>query len=178
MSENDLLTFWTQFLRLDGFRVVHVDTDRPCDPVRLTLLPTTDVALCPHCHRSCDTIHRRSQSDRVKDLPLGSQPVELLIRTYQFSCPRCDHFFTPASPAFAPGAHATERFLERAARLIRFSDVANAATFLDVPEKTLERWYYDYVERRRQEPPTPLQPIRQLGIDELAVKKKPASMSP
>lgn len=67
----------------------------------------------------------------------------------------------------APGAHATERFLEQAARLIRFSDIANAAAFLGVPEKTLERWYYDYVERHRQAPPTPGGPIQQLGIDEL-----------
>ena len=54
--------------------------------------------------------------------------------------------------SLAPGAHATERFLEQAARLIRFSDIANAAAFLGVPEKTLERWYYDHVERHRQAP--------------------------
>src|SRR3954451_19936568 len=103
MSENDLLTFWTQFLRLNGFRVVHVCTDRPSDPVRLTVIPTTDVALCPQCHRPCDTIHRRSQSDPVNDLPLGPNPVELIIRTYQFSCPHCNSFFTPPSSVFAPG---------------------------------------------------------------------------
>src|SRR5438105_9262260 len=116
MGANDLLTFWTEFLRLDGFRVVHVSRAGPTDPVCLTVVPLTDVALCPHCQRPCDTIHRRSQSDGVKDLPLGPQAVELLIRTYQFSCPHCNHFFTPPSPVFAPGAHATERFLEPAAR--------------------------------------------------------------
>ena len=51
--------------------------------------------------------------------------------------------------------------------MIRFSDIANAAAFFGVPEKTLERWYYDYVERQRQAPPTARQPIQQLGIDEL-----------
>lgn len=178
MTENDLLSFWTNFLRLDGFRVVHVSTDRPTDPVRLTVIPTTSVALCPHCQRPCDTIHRRYQAEPVKDLPLGTKPVELMVRTYQFSCPHCDHFFTPTAPAFAHGAHATERFLEQAARLIRFSDIANAAAFLGVPEKTLEKWYYDYVERRQQTPVATLQPIRQLGIDELALKKKLVSTSP
>jgi transposase len=178
MHGNDRLTFWTEFLRLEGFRVVHVCADRPADPVRLTVIPTTEVALCPHCQRPCDTIHRRSQSDGVKDLPLGPQAVELLIRTYQFACPHCNHFFTPASPVFAPGAHATERFLEQAARLIRCSDIANAAAFLGVAEKTLEKWYYDYVQRRQQATAAPVQPIRQLGLDELALKKKPASTSP
>jgi transposase len=51
--------------------------------------------------------------------------------------------------------------------LIRFSDLANAAAFFRVPEKTLERWYYDYVERQRQAPPLTARPIKQLGIDEL-----------
>jgi transposase len=178
MTENDLLTFWTNFLRLDGFRVVHVRTDRPTDPVRLTVIPTTVVALCPHCQRPCDTIQRRYQSEPVKDLPLGPKAVELIVRTYQFSCPHCDHYFTPPAPAIAHGAHATERFLEHAARLIRFSDIANAAAFLDVPQKTLEKWYYDYVERQRQAPSVAPQTIRQLGIDELALKKKPVSTLP
>src|SRR4051812_2161630 len=82
MNENALLTWWTNFLHLDGFRVVHVSTDRPTDPVRLTVLPTADVALCPHCQRPCDSIHRRYQSEPVKDLPLGTRPVELIVRTY------------------------------------------------------------------------------------------------
>ena len=65
---------------------------------------------------------------------MGPQRVELIVRTSQYSCPRCKSFFTPPASVIAPGAHATERFLEQAARLIRFSDVANAATFLGVPE--------------------------------------------
>lgn len=167
MTENEQLDFWTQLLRLDGFRVAHVRQDTPTDPVRLTVIPTSPLALCPHCHRACDTVHRRWESDPVRDLPLGPQPVELIVRTYQYTCPHCNRFFTPAVSALAPGAHATERFLEQAARLIRFSDIANAAAFLGVPEKTLEKWYYDYVQRQRQALPTPRGPIQQLGIDEL-----------
>jgi len=167
MTANEQLNFWTRLLRLDGFRVAHVRQDTPTDPVRLTIVPNTPLGYCPHCHRACDTIHRRWESDPVRDLPLGPQPVELVVRSYQFMCPHCNHFFTPAVPVLAPGAHATERFLEQAARLIRFSDIANAAAFLGVPEKTLEKWYYDYVERQRQALPTPSGPIRQLGIDEL-----------
>jgi transposase len=178
MTEHDQLDFWTQLLRLDGFRVVHLRQDTPADPVRLTVLPTTPLGVCPHCHRACDTVHRRCDSGPVKDLSVGPQAVELILRTYQFACPHCHHFFTPPSAAFVQGAHATERFLEQAARLIRFSDIANAAAFLGVPEKTLEKWYYDYVERQRQAPAAALQPIAQLGIDELTLKKKPASSWP
>jgi transposase len=176
MSAGDPLDFWTEILRLDGFRVAHVRHDTPTDPVRLTLVPTLPLGLCPHCQRATDTIHRRHDSEPVKDLPIGPQAVELVIRTYQFACPHCERFFTPAASAFAPTAHATERFLAQAARLIRCSDIANAAAFLGVPEKTLEKWYYDYVERQRQQPAS-LQPIRQIGIDELRLKKKASGMS-
>src|ERR1700681_3163178 len=167
MSENDQLDFWTQLLHLDGFRVVHVRKDTPQDPVRLTLVPTTPLGICPQCHRAGDTINRRWDADPVHDLPVGPQAVELIIRTYQFACPHCGHYFTPTSAIWARGAHATERFLEQAARLIRFSDIANAAAFVGVPEKTLEHWYYDYVERQRQAPTTAARPIKQIGIDEL-----------
>jgi transposase len=167
MNRQDQLQFWTQLLHLDGFQVVHLRQDTPADPIRLTFIPTIPLGVCPQCHHCCDSIHRRSESGPVRDLPFGPQTVELVIRTYQYCCPDCHRFFTPSSTVFAPGAHATERFLEQAARLIRFSDLANAAGFFGVPEKSLERWYYDYVQRQRQAAPTAAQPIRQIGIDEL-----------
>ena len=168
MSEKDQLEFWTQLLNLKEFQVVHIHHDTPTDPVRLTVIPRNHLGLCPACHSPSDAIQRRSESEPIRDLPFGPQSIQLIIRVYQFACPQCGHFFTPRSTEFAPGAHATERFLEQAARLIRFSDVANAAAFFSVPEKNLERWYYDYVERQRQAPGAVAQPIRQLGIDELS----------
>lgn len=167
MTEADQLDFWTQLLRLPGFRVAHLRQDTPADPVRLTLLPNLPLGLCPHCQRACDTIHRRWESHPVRDLAAGPHPVELIIRTYQFACPHCGHYFTPTPTFWVSGAHATERFLEQAARLIRFSDIANAAAYLGVPEKTLEKWYYDYVERQRRGPTPPSGPVTHLGIDEL-----------
>jgi hypothetical protein len=61
--------------------VVHVRRDTPADPVRLTITPAHPVGVCPACHRSCATVHRRSESDPVRDLPFGPQAVELVIRT-------------------------------------------------------------------------------------------------
>jgi transposase len=150
--------------------VAHVRRETPADPVRLTVIRTLPLGLCPKCQRASDLIHRHHDSKPIKDLSVGPQAVELILRTYQFACRHCGGFFTPALPTFASGAHATERFLTQAARLIRCSDIANAAAFLGVPEKTLEKWYYDYVERQRQQP-LAVQPIRQLGIDELRLKK-------
>jgi transposase len=176
MSEQASLNLWTKQVRLEGYKVVSERRDAPSDPVRLTLVATCEVALCPDCSRPCDSVHRRSDSDPIRDLPHGVQAVELVIRSCQFRCEHCQRFFTPACPHVAPGAHATERFLEQAARLIRMADVANAAAFLGVPEKTLSRWYYDHVQRQLDRPQAEAaKPIRSLGIDELSLKKSTGS---
>jgi transposase len=171
MSEQERLAFWTKALNLPEFRVVHEGRDTPSDPVRFTVVPRQEVGVCPGCGHACDSVHRRCDSSPIKDLSLSEQPVDLIFRTPQFHCERCDIFFTPSYAAFAPGAHATERFLTQAARLIRFSDIANAAAFFGVAENTLTRWYYDYVERQQKTPPANLKPIKSIGIDELSLKK-------
>jgi hypothetical protein len=61
--------------------------------------------------------------------------------------------------------------------LIRISDIANAAAFLGVPERSLQNCYYDFVERQQACPTVPLQPIKSLGIDELSLKKSTDSLS-
>ena len=176
MSVQASLDLWTKQVRLEGYKVVSERRDTPSDPVRLTLVATCLVALCPHCSRPTDCVHRRTDSGPVRDLPHGVQSVELIVRSAQFRCGRCERFFTPACPHVAPGAHATERFLEQAAKLIRFADVANAAAFLGVPEKTLSRWYYDYVQRRLDRPEAEKAlPVKSLGIDELSLKKSTGS---
>jgi transposase len=176
MSVQASLDRWTEQVRLLGYKVISERRDTPSDPVRLTLAAAREIALCPHCSRPSDCVHRRTDSDPIRDLPHGPQAVELVIRSVQFRCERCERFFTPDCPHVAPGAHATERFLEQAARLIRFADVANAAAFLGVPEKTLSRWYYDHVQRQLDKPPgEPAGPIKSLGIDELSMKKSTGS---
>jgi transposase len=178
MSTMQRLAAWTLALNLPGFRVVHESRLTPAEPVRFTLLPTQEVALCPHCGHACVTVHRRHLTTPIKDLPLGEQAIELILSTPQFACERCQRFFTPTYAAIAPGAHATERFLAQVARLLDFSDLAHVATLYGVPERTLARWYYDYLQRQQQQPSAaPLQPITSLGIDELSQKKDTASLS-
>jgi transposase len=176
MTEQDHLAFWTKALNLPGFQVVHERRETPSDPLTLTVVPTMPLGLCSGCCRATDCIHRTLDSRPIKDLSIGPQAVELIVRTYQFHCERCDRYFSPRHPALAEGAHATERFLEQAAKLIRFSDIANAAAFLGVPEKNLERWYYDYVERTTRKSAATFKPIKSLGIDELSQKKSTGSL--
>jgi transposase len=160
----------TSLLALDEFEVVESTWDRREKLRRFTLVPKTTVGLCPHCHGVTD--ERHVCHDRViVDLPMGGYRVELVVRLWQFHCSDCDKFFTPRFAALAEGAHATERLLERLAELASRSDVATAARFFGIPEKTAEGWYYQYLERKRKEPAPHLQPVRSLGIDELSLKK-------
>jgi len=83
MTEQDRLAFWTKALNLPGFQVVHERRDAPSDPLRLTVAPTLPLGLCLACRRASDDIHRTHESAAVKDLPLGPQALELVVRTYQ-----------------------------------------------------------------------------------------------
>jgi transposase len=167
--ESELATL-TGLLDLDGFEVVEAAHDRGKKIRRLTVVATDAAGLCPHC--GAVTGERHACHDReVVDLPLGGCKTQLVVRGWQFRCEGCGKFFTPRRPALAEGAHATERFLERLAELASHGDVSAAARFFALPEKTAERWYYDHLERLRQEPPKDLQPVRSLGIDELSLKK-------
>lgn len=165
----------TSLLGLDEFEVVESASDRREKVRRFTLVPKTAVGCCPHCHGLTD--ERHVCHDRmVSDLPMGGHRVELVVRLWQFHCPACGKFFTPRFAALAEGAHATERLLERLAELAGHGDVATAARFFGIAEKTAEGWYYQYLERRQKQPSAPhLQPVRSLGIDELSLKKGTAN---
>src|SRR5712671_1392139 len=128
--------FWTQLLALPDYEVVFCQTESDLHRYSITLAPTQRLGVCPHCGHVCDTVHQTRTRERIKDLSIGPEAVELTVRVLQFECV-CGQHFTPPIPFLAEGAHATERFLQRAAQLIRTSDVANAAAFLGVPERTL-----------------------------------------
>lgn len=173
------LKFWTELFQLPDFEVAHVYEDSDRKRLFVTVIPKHSVGVCPHCARACDDVKQRRTREGIQDLPIGCNAVELKVRVDQFECRFCERCFTPALAFLAEGCHATERFLERAAQLIRQSDVQNAARFLGVAEKTLEDWYYNYVERQQnQAASSPLKPIRRLGIDELSLKKSSDSSSP
>jgi transposase len=159
-------------LDLEEFEVVQVNAGRGKRVRTLTLVPRMGIGVCPHCHGACDERHM-CRDRNVRDLPMGGWQTELVVRLWQFHCRACDRFFTPRYAALAEGAHATERLLERLGELIVHSDVAAAATFFGIPEKTAEAWYYQHRQRKEHddEPRTGLKPIESMGIDELSLKK-------
>lgn len=172
------LEFWTRLLRLPGFVVVHSQEESQPPRYCFTVAAEQRIGVCPHCNKASEEVHQTRTREQIVDLPISGYAVELKLRVCQFQCERCAVAFTPDVPFLAEGAHATERFLARAAQLIRSSEVANVAKFYGLPEQTLARWYYDYVERRRVASSEPLKPIKRIGIDELSLKKNIGSSSP
>ena len=165
---------WTVALNLEGCEVVEAEVDDPQRQVRRTVVPPWPVAVCPHCGVVSTRVHQTRALEGVHDLPLADRAVRLTVRVPQFWCGPCGRAFTPKLAQVAEGAHATERFLARAAELIRFGDITQAAAVLRVPPSSLERWYYAWVERQEQ---GVAQPITSLGIDELSLKKSTGSSS-
>jgi transposase len=174
----EFFKFWTALLHLLNYEVAHVYEDTQRKRLFITVIPLHRVGVCPHCERASGDVKQRRTREGIQDLPIGDNAVELKVRVDQFQCEYCEQCFTPPIPFLAEGAHATERFMERAAQLIRKSDISNAAQFLGVPERTLGNWYYDYVERlQKGTASSPPKPIRRLGIDELSLKKSFANSS-
>jgi transposase len=178
MSGTTALGFWAELLDLPGFVAVHHHDDAPGNRHCFTVAPRHEVGICPHCGTPSEAVKQRRNRERILDLPIGCRAVELTVRVGQFACEGCGTCSTPPIDFLADGAHATERLLRRAADLTHSSDVANAARFFAIPEKNLERWYYDYRERqqRRAAKVSPT-PIRRIGIDELSLKRGTDSSS-
>jgi transposase len=166
----------TALLDLEEFEVVEAARDWGARRRRFTVIPKASAGLCPHCGGLTDERHV-CRDRTVTDLPMGGWKTELVVRLWQFHCPGCDRFFTPRFAALAEGAHATERLLERLAELAGHGDVRTAARFFGLAEKTVEGWYYDYLERQQKERKSGsgFQPVRSLGIDELSLKKDTGS---
>jgi transposase len=179
MAGTPLLSFWTDLIDLPGFVVAQVRLDSHDPTYHLTLVPEHTLGVCPQCGRASQTVKQRRTRDGIRDLPIGPHAVALTVRVAQFSCDHCHRCFTPPMDFLADGAHATERFLRAAADLTRHTDVANAARFFGVPERTLGGWYYGLVERQQAEAArTPAGPTRRIGMDELSLKNGTASSSP
>ena len=174
MESDNGLQLYTELLGLEEFEVVHSQREAGGKVWHLTLVPRMAVGLCPHCGRISEEQHECHPRE-VLDLPIGQCLTKLNLRVWQFHCVPCGRFFTPHYQAIAEGTHATERLLARMAEMIGFSDIRNAARFFGVAEKTLERWYYEFLERKRKRLEAVPQPIRSLGIDELSLKKSSAS---
>jgi transposase len=76
--------FWTQLLALPDYEVVYCQKESDLHCYRFTLSPTHRFGVCPHCGKVTDTVHQTRSRERIKDLPIGPDSVELTVRVLQF----------------------------------------------------------------------------------------------
>ena len=138
-SLDDRLAWWSGVLQLNEFEVVHQVEDVAEKTLRFTVIPKVGAAVCPHCGGLCGETHQTRDRDGIHDLPIGERAVVLRVRVREFRCDACERCFTPPWQSIAEGTHATERFLERAAAIIRHSDISNAARLCGVVKNLQER---------------------------------------
>lgn len=175
--DQTFLSRYATLLGLDEFEVIEIEENLTdfSSPKRKTLtihlLPKKSVFLCPHCRHACGHIHKTTQR-RILDLPQGIMEITLVVVWPQMLCERCDKYFTPCFEAIREKGTVTKRLAERLAAVIRISSVKEAAKLFRIAESTAEEIYYEIAEARVGKQPKPgPEPIKSLGIDEIAVKK-------
>ena len=92
MPSNSLLYFITNIIKFEGFKAknYHFITD---DELLIELENKENLAICPHCNKQTDKIHQ-SHRYRVRDIPISSYDVFLLVNRRQFRCKNCRKVFS------------------------------------------------------------------------------------
>jgi transposase len=92
MPSNSLLHFLTQIVNFEGFKATnyHFITDHE---LLIELKNQANRATCPHCHKTTEHIHQ-SHFFRVRDIPISSCDVFLLVNRRQFRCKKCHQVFS------------------------------------------------------------------------------------
>ena len=170
--DSPFLSRYSELLCLDEFEVIEIKRS-PTSSMTLILhlLPKKSIFPCPDCQHVSDHIHQTTKR-RIIDLPQGIMEIDLAIAWPQMGCQQCDKYFTPSFEAIREKGTVTKRLAERLCAVIRISSVKEAAALFRIAESTAEEIYYEVAEARVGEKPKPgPEPIRSLGIDEIAVKK-------
>ena len=84
MCETSPLVAWTMALNLPGYEVSHYAEDGIDGVLRLCVVPTQIVELCPDCGRPCDSWRQKRRLENFLDLSRGGRPVCLKVRVFQY----------------------------------------------------------------------------------------------
>jgi transposase len=157
----------TLLFDLPGFRVVSCQ-ETPPDGRRAVVMQSADEHACPRCGALVDGRPYDVRESRIKDLPMGHRPLEVIWRKRRYRCAErgCpQRVFTERSDQVPPRHRLTARLrarLESAAS--RF-----ARALSDVAAEYGVSWWSVHralvlatVDRATQAPP----PVRLLGLDE------------
>jgi transposase len=158
----------TCLLNLPGMVVTGVEYDAIEQTQLLLCAHTEGSAVCPTCGHRSSAIHQ-STHRAVRDLPWVGKPVWVEFAARRFWCWRCQHPFQEALSWLPRCSRLTERYREFVFEQCRRTSIQAVSEQQRLGYRTVERLYYALAQALVQA--TPRGYVRQLGIDEFAIKK-------
>jgi transposase len=166
MPSNSLLHFITNIIRFEGFKATNYYFITE-NELLIELENKARVSICPYCQKQTDKVHQ-SHRYRVRDIPISSYEVFLLVNRRQFRCKNCCKVFSEELSFVKKRRTYTKRLAEKVVREVLETDVVNAGernrltpAEIDTILKELEA---DCLEEKPRD-------LKKLGIDEITQLK-------
>ena len=122
---------------------------------------------CPCCLEPTTKINQ-SYQPTVRDLPISGRRVYLHLTTYQFECERCKRLFYEQFSFVERNQQLTTRYEHYIYKRCIGVEFQYVVVQEDLCWKTVDRIFGTYAERESVDL---FEPVRALGIDEIALKK-------
>lgn len=128
-----------------------------------------EAAICPRCHQISTALYDE-KARCVRDLDIWGQCTFLHFSRRRFECQTCGRPFTERLPSIDPQRRQTRRFEQHIYRACLRSDCKSVAQSHWLHQTTVKGIFKRWAKRtvRLKGPP----PVRVLGIDEIAIKKR------
>jgi transposase len=155
-------------LELPEFKVTHMENEG--EVLRLKCEHRETVALCPRCRELSTTLHQSDEEREVRDLSLWGKRVLLHFPVRRFQCAPCGRPFTERLPSIAPRRRQTRRYEQYVYERCLVSDRKAIAEQEHLSASTVKDIFIKWAKRATRRKQT--RPMRVLGIDEIALKKR------
>ena len=166
MPSNSLLHFITNIIQFEGFKATnyHFITE---NELLIELENKERSSICPHCQKPTDKVHQ-SHRYRVRDIPISSYDVFLLVNRRQFRCKNCRKVFSEELSFVKKRRTYTSRLAEKVIKEVLETDVVNAGERNRMTPAEIDTILKDKTADCLEEKPRDL---KKLGIDEITQLK-------
>ncbi len=166
MPSNSLLHFITNIIQFEGFKATnyHFITE---NELLIELENKERSSICPHCQKQTDKVHQ-SHRYRVRDIPISSYDVFLLVNRRQFRCKNCRKVFSEELSFVKKRRTYTSRLAEKVIKEVLETDVVNAGERNRMTPAEIDTILKDKTADCLEEKPRDL---KKLGIDEITQLK-------
>lgn len=159
--------FFEQLLAIPDLKVDKIYHERT--RILLHCHSGQSVPVCPGCGSVEDKSVKRYEERQIRDLDISGKEVWLYLRVRQFEC-SCGRYFHEPFDWVVSGKSYTVRQSKFVFELCAKQPFSEVGAIINMNVKTVERLYYERAEQVIALPERYAQ-VRQLGIDELSLRK-------